>query len=111
MEDEPLEQWVERREERQARRKGRLRAGTLAAGPPRGAHVDPDAPRLISQWDGYAWQPVAVVSGLAEARALLNAARRGRQAGPSDGGQRAAPPPSAAAADRRKARLRALLDE
>ncbi|MFI8185352.1 DUF6087 family protein [Actinacidiphila glaucinigra] len=111
MEDEPLEQWLRRRNERQARKTGRLRAGTLAPGPPRGAHVAPDAPRLISRWDGHAWQPVAVVADLAEARAVLRAARNGRRAASPTGGNGAATPPPAAAADRREARLRALLDE
>ncbi|MGI5251664.1 DUF6087 family protein [Actinacidiphila glaucinigra] len=113
MEGESLEQWLRRCEERQARKVGRLRAGTLAQGPRWGAHVAPDAPRLISRWDGHTWRPVAVVADLAQARAVLRAARNGLQATPATGGDGGAAPASrlSAAADRREARLRALPDE
>ncbi|MFF3563926.1 DUF6087 family protein [Streptomyces sp. NPDC002574] len=67
MSDESLERWMRRREEQQERTKGRLRLDTLASGPRRGTHVNPDAPRLVSRWDGCAWQPVSVVSDLAAA--------------------------------------------
>ncbi|MEU1537296.1 DUF6087 family protein [Actinacidiphila glaucinigra] len=84
MEGESLEQWLPRREERQAQKVGRLRAGTLAQRPPRGAHVAPDAPRLISRWDGHTWRPVAVVADLPQARAALRAARNGLRALPDE---------------------------
>ncbi|MGW3248109.1 DUF6087 family protein [Streptomyces sp. NPDC001070] len=117
MDDEPLERWVRRREEEQERKVGRLRVSTLASGTPRGSHVDPDAPRLVSRWDGYAWQPVSVVPDLAETRALLYGARHADQGPPRwkasgrlirerSAGQR----PTTPGGDRRKARLRELLD-
>ncbi|MFI9202344.1 DUF6087 family protein [Streptomyces sp. NPDC053048] len=71
MDDESLEHWARRREADRERKKGRLRAIPLAPGPHRGAHVHPDAPRLIVRWDGYAWQPVAVVEDLAVAKTVL----------------------------------------
>ncbi|MFJ8209719.1 DUF6087 family protein [Streptomyces sp. NPDC096033] len=72
-EDEPLAQWAARREGR-LRKPGELKAVTLGAGPQRAAHVDPDAPRLILEWDGFAWQPLATVGNYAAARAYMNPA-------------------------------------
>ncbi|WP_432112637.1 DUF6087 family protein [Streptomyces sp. S1] len=69
--EEPLEDWARRRDERRAKTKGRLRAVPLGEGPYRGAHVDPDAPRAIQQWTGTQWEPVGVVDDLAAAQALL----------------------------------------
>ncbi|MEU0860496.1 DUF6087 family protein [Streptomyces griseofuscus] len=54
MSDEPFEQWARMREEEQQRKVGRLRLNTLSSGAERGSHVDPDEPRLVSRWDGYA---------------------------------------------------------
>ncbi|WP_251072916.1 DUF6087 family protein [Streptomyces sp. ISL-43] len=69
--DEPLERWAARREKR-LRPVGEKKAVTLGAGHQRAAHVDPDAPRLILEWDGYAWQPVTTVEDYAAALRLLN---------------------------------------
>ncbi|MFC5721451.1 DUF6087 family protein [Streptomyces gamaensis] len=67
MEDEPLTDWAERRDRRL---RGRLRVMTLAGGP-QGFHVNPEAPRLISRWNGYGWEAMGVAANLAEARRLL----------------------------------------
>ncbi|MFJ3446108.1 DUF6087 family protein [Streptomyces sp. NPDC086081] len=58
MDDEPLEQWVERREERRPAR-GERRLAPLGD-QERGAHVDSHAPRVIQEWDGHQWVPVGV---------------------------------------------------
>ncbi|MCZ7431790.1 DUF6087 family protein [Streptomyces sp. WMMC1477] len=68
MDDEPLEEWAERRD----RRVGRLRAVHAVTGEgPQGAHVDPEAPRVIERWNGYAWEPHLFAASLAEAKAVL----------------------------------------
>ncbi|MGP3684554.1 DUF6087 family protein [Streptomyces sp. IBSNAI002] len=71
MTDEPLERWAARRQGR-LRKPGELKAITLGTGPQRAAHVDPDAPRLILEWDGFAWQPLMPVENYAAARRVLN---------------------------------------
>ncbi|MFF8268351.1 DUF6087 family protein [Streptomyces sp. NPDC016562] len=71
MTEEPLERWAARRQGR-LRKPGELKAVTLGTGPQRAAHVDPDAPRLILEWDGFAWQPVMPVDDYAAARRVLN---------------------------------------
>ncbi|MER6443680.1 DUF6087 family protein [Streptomyces venezuelae] len=71
MNEEPLEEWARRREERRARSMGKLRAVPLTSGPHRGAHVDPAAPRAIEQWDGTQWVTVGIADDLAAAKALL----------------------------------------
>ncbi|MFD7555197.1 DUF6087 family protein [Streptomyces sp. NPDC059835] len=48
------------------------KAITLGAGPQRAAHINPNAPRLILEWDGYAWEPVTTVENYAAALRLLN---------------------------------------
>ncbi|MET9154414.1 DUF6087 family protein [Streptomyces griseoflavus] len=63
MEDEPLEEWAARREERRPR-PGERHAVPLGE-QPQGAHVDPDAPRCIREWAGHQWDP----AGVAEDRA------------------------------------------
>ncbi|MFD5320789.1 DUF6087 family protein [Streptomyces sp. NPDC127098] len=68
MEEEPLSDWAERRSRRRA---DRYRVVTLTPGPPAGGHVDPAAPRLVSRWNGYEWEAVAVVANLAEAKRIL----------------------------------------
>ncbi|MGC5042435.1 DUF6087 family protein [Streptomyces albidoflavus] len=72
MHEEPLEDWARRREERQAAAKGKLRAVPLTQGPHRGAHVDPDAPRVIQRWTGTEWETVGLADDLAAAKALLH---------------------------------------
>ncbi|MBT2396282.1 DUF6087 family protein [Streptomyces sp. ISL-100] len=69
--EEPLEDWARKREERRNASKGKLRAVPLTGGPHRGAHVDPDAPRAIQEWTGTEWETVAVAEDLAAAKALL----------------------------------------
>ncbi|WP_306419939.1 DUF6087 family protein [Streptomyces subrutilus] len=65
-----------RRGECRARSKGRLRAVPLTAGPHRGVHVEPGAPRVIEEWDGSRWVTVGLVDGLVAAKACCM--RRGR---------------------------------
>ncbi|NUL24942.1 DUF6087 family protein [Streptomyces lunaelactis] len=69
--EEPLENWARRREERRNASKGKLRAVPLSSGPHRGAHVEADAPRVIQEWTGTEWETVGVVANLAAAQALL----------------------------------------
>ncbi|MGW6842284.1 DUF6087 family protein [Streptomyces sp. NPDC054958] len=70
-EDEPLDRWAARREGR-LRKPGELKALTLGTGPQRAAHLDPGAPRLILEWDGFQWVAVTVVDDYAAACRLLN---------------------------------------
>ncbi|WP_406200798.1 DUF6087 family protein [Kitasatospora sp. NBC_01560] len=69
-EDEPLSDWYARRAGRR-RATGTRDAITLAPGPRRGAHVFRDAPRLVVEWDGFAWQPVGVAENYAQAHLLI----------------------------------------
>ncbi|MEU8526434.1 DUF6087 family protein [Streptomyces sp. NPDC048629] len=69
--DEPLEQWAARRDGR-LRPVGERKAVPLGSGQRRGAHIAPDAPRLIVEWDGHAWQPVTLVDDYAAACRILN---------------------------------------
>ena len=71
--DEPLEEWAARRDKR-LRPVGERKAVPLGGGRRRGAHIDPDAPRLIIEWDGHAWEPVTVVDDYAAACRILNPA-------------------------------------
>jgi hypothetical protein len=59
MDDEPLERWAERREERRPAR-GERRLAPLGDQTEQGTHVDPHAPRGIQEWDGHHWVPVGV---------------------------------------------------
>ncbi len=65
MDEESLADWAARRERRRA---DRYRVDTLSPGPRQGDHVNPDAPRLISRWNGYEWEAVALAANLAEAK-------------------------------------------
>ena len=65
MDEESLSDWAARRERRRA---DRYRVDTLSPGPRQGDHVNPDAPRLISRWNGYEWEAVAFAANLAEAK-------------------------------------------
>ncbi|MFI9331162.1 DUF6087 family protein [Kitasatospora sp. NPDC052868] len=69
-EDEPLADWYAARAKRR-RPPGARDAIALVAGPRRGAHLFQDAPRLVVEWDGFAWQPVAVAENYAEAYGLI----------------------------------------
>ncbi|MEU3408846.1 DUF6087 family protein [Streptomyces sp. NPDC006670] len=70
-EDEPLDHWAARREGR-LRKPGELKSVTLAPGPQQAAHVNPDAPRLILEWDGYQWTTKTVAENYAAACRILN---------------------------------------
>ncbi|MFF5969954.1 DUF6087 family protein [Streptomyces sp. NPDC012769] len=72
MSDEPLEDWARRWDERRTQSRGRLRHVSLTTGPQRGWHIDPGAPRVIEQWDGYAWVPVQIVPDLASAQRMVH---------------------------------------
>ncbi|MGW0945053.1 DUF6087 family protein [Streptomyces sp. NPDC002623] len=68
MDDEPLEDWAERRDAKV----GRLRAVPVVSGDgPRGSHLNPDAPRAIERWNGHTWEPYGFAADLAEAKAVL----------------------------------------
>ncbi|MEN8654380.1 DUF6087 family protein [Streptomyces sp. 21So2-11] len=69
--EEPLEEWARRREERRSASRGKLRAVPLTEGPYRGAHVDADVPRVIQEWTGTQWATVGVADNLAAAKVLL----------------------------------------
>ncbi|WP_327365191.1 DUF6087 family protein [Streptomyces sp. NBC_01217] len=117
MDEESFEHWMSRREQERRRMKGRMRLDALNSHPRRGSHVFPEAPRLISRWDGYSWEPVAVASHWAAAAALLYShdvadERTERQ----DPGRVARAVQDsrlrgAGTAERKKARVRELLDE
>ncbi|MER6734614.1 DUF6087 family protein [Streptomyces puniciscabiei] len=62
--DEPLEEWAARREKRR-RKVGERRAVPLVPGPQRAAHLDPNAPHLIVEWDGYHGHPDLVLPAAA----------------------------------------------
>ncbi|MFE2537084.1 DUF6087 family protein [Streptomyces sp. NPDC059371] len=69
MDDEPLSDWAERRDAKI----GRLRAVPVVPGnAPRGAHVNPDAPRVIERWNGHSWEPYGFAVNLDEAKHLLH---------------------------------------
>ncbi|MFE5717648.1 DUF6087 family protein [Streptomyces erythrochromogenes] len=69
--DEPLEVWAARRDLGR-RMPGELRAVPLTAGRARGGHVDPDSPRMITRWDGFQWQALAIVPNYAAARKVVD---------------------------------------
>ncbi|MFI9047286.1 DUF6087 family protein [Streptomyces sp. NPDC053427] len=71
MDDEPLDRWAARRAKR-LRTPGTRKAVQLGPGPQQAAHVAPDAPRLIVEWDGYQWIPVVTVDNYAAACRFLN---------------------------------------
>jgi hypothetical protein len=66
MDDEPLEEWAARREQRRPR-PGERRPAPLGDRSTQGAHVDPDAPRGIQEWDGHQWVPVGVAENFTAA--------------------------------------------
>lgn len=71
--DEPLEEWAARRKRRRAAERevtGTRRVIPLAEGA-RAAHIAPDAPRLLLEWDGTAWTTVGVARNADDARAFL----------------------------------------
>ncbi|MFE4633104.1 DUF6087 family protein [Streptomyces sp. NPDC056773] len=78
MNDEPLDRWAARRQGR-LRKPGELKVITLGSGPHRAAHVDPEAPRMILEWDGFAWQALMTVENYAAACQILNPAPQPQQ--------------------------------
>ncbi|GHG05534.1 DUF6087 family protein [Streptomyces zaomyceticus] len=66
MDDEPLGEWAERREQRRPVR-GERRHVPLGDQAGQGAHRAPDAPRGLQEWDGHQWVPVGVAEGLTAA--------------------------------------------
>ncbi|MFE6868497.1 DUF6087 family protein [Kitasatospora sp. NPDC057692] len=78
--EEPLADWYAKRARRR-RAPGTRDAITLAPGPRRAAHLFQDLPRLVVEWDGHTWQPVAVAENYAEAYPLI--VRPDRASGPA----------------------------
>ncbi|WP_405677652.1 DUF6087 family protein [Streptomyces sp. NBC_01511] len=69
MDDEPLSDWAERRDAKI----GRLRAVPLVSDDGlKGSHLNPDAPRVIQRWNGFAWESHGTVVNLAAAQRLLH---------------------------------------
>ncbi|MFG2227940.1 DUF6087 family protein [Streptomyces sp. NPDC048644] len=58
---EPLEEWAARREARRPPT-GERKAIPLDSGAPHGAHVNPDAPRGVVEWDGQQWTPAGIAA-------------------------------------------------
>ncbi|MEU9026775.1 DUF6087 family protein [Streptomyces sp. NPDC048383] len=83
MEDEPLDRWAARRQGR-LRKPGDMKAITLGAGLQRAAHLDPGAPRMILEWDGFAWQPLMTVEDYAAACRALSPAPEAAAADQAD---------------------------
>ncbi|MFD5786736.1 DUF6087 family protein [Streptomyces sp. NPDC127037] len=67
MDDEPLGEWAERRDQHRPRI-GERRATPLGGLPRQGTHVDPEAPRGMQVWNGHAWVP----EGVAEDRSAAD---------------------------------------
>ncbi len=72
MDDNPLEEWLRRREAQRRRFVGRLRAVPLGEGPHRGAHTNPQAPRVIQRHNGDGWETISIVDNWAAAQRILN---------------------------------------
>ncbi|MFQ6142398.1 DUF6087 family protein [Streptomyces seoulensis] len=66
MNDDPLEDWADRRNKRRPT-PGERRATPLGDHPERAAHVEPGVPRGIQEWDGHEWTPSGVAEDLATA--------------------------------------------
>jgi hypothetical protein len=68
MDDEPLSEWVKRHDMKM----GQLRAAPLVPGKGlQGAHLNPDAPRVIERWNGHIWEFYGFAVNLAEAQRIL----------------------------------------
>lgn len=68
MDDEPVQDWAERRDAKI----GRLRAvPVVPCDGPRASHLNPDAPRAIERWNGHTWELYGFADSLAEAQAIL----------------------------------------
>ncbi|MEY9956711.1 DUF6087 family protein [Streptacidiphilus sp. MAP5-52] len=68
--DVPLERWAQMREHRK-RPVGARRAILLVPGESGGSHVNPSAPRLLMEWDGYQWVTVGVGDDYAAGRRFV----------------------------------------
>lgn len=71
MEDEPLDEWAARRS-RRLRPAGSLRAVIVGRPVATAAHLFPDEPRAIEEWDGYQWLPVTLLGDYASACRFLD---------------------------------------
>lgn len=60
MDDESLSEWAERRDSRRPT-PGERKAVPLGDGQ-HGAHVDPNTPRVVEEWDGHQWAPSGVTA-------------------------------------------------
>ncbi|MFF5090339.1 DUF6087 family protein [Streptomyces niveus] len=74
--------------------RGKWRAALLTEDPHHGAHVEPQAPRAIEEWDGDRWVAVGVADALAVAKSLMSVPRpagrdkdRGRHGKPDPTGE------------------------
>ncbi|MEU9043957.1 MULTISPECIES: DUF6087 family protein [unclassified Kitasatospora] len=72
--DESLAEWYAARAER-GRPEGTRDAIVLVPGDRRERHPFEDVPRLVVEWDGRVWRPVAVAADFSEAYPLI--VRRG----------------------------------
>ncbi|MFB6887897.1 DUF6087 family protein [Kitasatospora sp. NPDC056327] len=82
--DESLAVWYAERARRR-RAPGTRDAITLVPGPRRAAHLFQDVPRLVVEWDGHTWQPVAVAENYAGAYPLIVRPARDPGSGPDSG--------------------------
>ncbi|UQA97549.1 DUF6087 family protein [Streptomyces halobius] len=72
--DESLSDWFARRDQQRASDRqitGTRRALPLAPGNLRASHIAPDAPRLLTEWDGHQWAPVGIAPDAAAAAVFL----------------------------------------
>ncbi|MDH6133025.1 hypothetical protein P3T37_002419 [Kitasatospora sp. MAA4] len=71
----PLERWLELRDA------GRPQVGERRAvhadGSRRAAHVNPDAPRLILEWDGHTWSFLTIAPDYKTAAGMLGTVKAG----------------------------------
>ncbi|MFF1902975.1 DUF6087 family protein [Kitasatospora sp. NPDC058218] len=74
MADEPLDEWAARRAAGK-RAPGTRRAVPLIDGPQHGAHVNPEAPRALAEWDGIQWSATGVAPDYASAQRALTPPR------------------------------------
>ncbi|GAB2746230.1 DUF6087 family protein [Kitasatospora kifunensis] len=92
MADEPLDEWAARRAAKRPTI-GTRRTVALTDGPQRGAHVEPEAPRALLEWDGVQWHAAGVVPDYAAAQRELTPPTPETVALPPTGGLPEAPEP------------------
>ncbi|MFE7583603.1 DUF6087 family protein [Streptomyces gardneri] len=66
MDDQPLGEWADRRDQRRPVR-GERRHVPLGGQPGQGAHLGPDAPRGVQEWDGHEWVLIGIAENLTTA--------------------------------------------